>query len=145
MSSIGPYVGFKFKAIIPKSLWGTRLNELLPEHFFSYFISLLAAFDHGVKGSVCFTSLSFLLNWPRTISLALSQITVGCTLSYCNIRDNALWASLFSFIGNKCDKPKSVTKICAYLLPLLYAVGANSVSLYTLCGNLSVITDDHLS
>ena len=53
MCSIGPYVGLKFKAIIPKSFWGAKLDDFLPEPFFSTLISLLAAFNHGMNGSVC--------------------------------------------------------------------------------------------
>ena len=54
MCSIGPLVGLTFKTVIPKSLQGTRLNELPTRDFFSSIIYLLAAFDHGVNSSICF-------------------------------------------------------------------------------------------
>ena len=50
--------------------------------------------------------------------------------------DSASWASLFSFIGDEHDWPKSVVNICAHLLPLLDTLAANNVSLYKLCENL---------
>ena len=120
-----------------QSLFGAPdLMSFLPEPFFSYCIS----FIHGVNASICFrshdASLSFLLNLPRTISLDLSHITVVGTLSCWNRRDSAWQTSLFTFIGNKHDQPKSVAKIFVHLLPLLDNVVANSISLYTLCSDL---------
>ena len=110
-----------------------------PERFFSFFISLLAAFDHGVISSICFkwhdASLSFLLKLPRTISLALSHVIASSTPSKWTRRDNASWATLLaplgmSMIGQNC------WQICEHLLPHLDTLVANNVSLYTLCGNL---------
>ena len=55
--------------------------------------------------------------------------------SYWMRRDNASWASHFSFIGNEDDHPKLVAKICVHLLPPIDTVVAKSVSLYALFGN----------
>ena len=52
--NIRPYMDSSSRQL-SKSLFGVQdLMSFLPEPFFSSFISLLAAFDHGVNGSVCF-------------------------------------------------------------------------------------------
>ena len=90
-----------------------------------------------MNGSVCLkwhdASLSFLLNLLMIISLASLQ----AALHPCwKRRDNSFWALFFSFIGNKCEQPKWVAKICAHLLPLLDTAVTNNSSLYTLCSSL---------
>ena len=90
------------------------------------------------------TSLSFLLNSSCIISLALSHIISGGTPSSWKRRDNVSWASLFSFIGNEHDQPKSEVNICGHSLPLLETL----LAMYH-CSSYVVIfctsTDDHLS
>ena len=68
--SFGPYIRLKFKAIILKSLWASRINDLPTGTFFQLLV-VLSTFNHGVDCSVCHkwhnASLSFLLNLPRII------------------------------------------------------------------------------
>ena len=98
----------------------------LPECFLSYFCSCLTALDNGMNGSVCLkwhhVILSSFLNSPWIISLALACIIAGCTQSHWKRRNNASWASLFSFIWNKHDQPQSAANICAHSLTLLVTV-----------------------
>ena len=81
---------------------------------------------HTVRLIMNNASGSFLLNLPRFISLALSHIVAAGAPSHWKSRDNASGASHSTFTGNKCNQPKIVAEICAYLLPIK-------------------ITDDHLS
>ena len=140
MCSGGPNVWLKFEAIIPKSLQGARLNELPTGTMLQLlYLSFGCIWPWGewlCLFQVTRCLLSFLLNSPRIITLALSHIIAGGTPSCWKRRDNASLASLFSSIGNKGDQPKLVAKICAYLLPLLDTVLANNVPLYMLCSNL---------
>ena len=116
------------------------LINFLPESFSVSFISLSAAFNYGMNGLVCLkwhdAFLSFLLNSPRMISLALSQIIASSTPFHWKRRNNVSLASLFSFFGNKQDQPKFVAKICAHPLSLLDTVAANNELLYALYSSL---------
>ena len=120
-----------------------------PATFFSSFSSLSAAFNHGANDSVHHkwhdVSLSFLLNLPKIMSLAMSHIIGGGILSHSKRRDNASWVSLFNFIWKEHNQPKSGAKICAHPLPCLDPVLANNVSLYTYAVMSCTIIDDHLS
>ena len=113
------------------------------------YLQLSAAVNHGVNGSVYVkwhdAFLSFLLNSSWIISLVLSHITAGSAPSYWKRRSNASWASLFSFVGNEHDQPKSVANIYAHLLPLLDNIVTNNISLYTYVAIFYTMTDDHLS
>ena len=86
MWSIRPYIGLKIKAVIPKSLWSARLNELPTRTFVQFLYFSFGCIRLGVNGSICFkwhdAFMSFLLNSPRTISLALSHIIAGGTRSH---------------------------------------------------------------
>ena len=63
MCSFGPYMRLKFKAVIPKSLWGTRLNELPSRTFFQ------------------FLYLSFSSIWPWGEWICLPMVT-WCLLAF---------------------------------------------------------------
>ena len=126
--------------LIPKTLWGTRLRELPTRTFLQLFHLSFGCIQPWVElihlPQMTYVSLSFLLNSTSVISLAFSYITAGDTASQWRRQDNYSWALLFSFIVHECDQPRLMTKICMHLLPLLDTAVENSVSLYTLCGNL---------
>ena len=107
---------------------------------FISFISLLAAFNYSVNGSIClkwqYASLTFLFNSPNNVSFALLHIFAKVTLSCKKRRDSVPWFSLWSFIWNKHDQQNLVAKIYAHIWPFLYTVVVNNVSLNTLCGYL---------
>ena len=73
MCSIGPNVGFKFKAIIPKSHWGTKLNELPTRTFLQFLYLSLNCISNDVMFPwvFCWTcQLSFLWHCHKLWSVA---------------------------------------------------------------------------
>ena len=72
MCSVGPYIRNKFLAIIPKFL-GAKLDKI-PTRMFLQFLYLSFDSIQSWGGWLCFNwhdaSQIFLLNWPKTISLA---------------------------------------------------------------------------
>ena len=133
MCSIGSYVGFKFKVIIPKSCF-------LPKPFFSSFISLLAAFDHGWMAPFVLsdTMPPWVVYWTLKESFHWHHHILWQVAHHPAEKEGSIphWLHFSASLGMSTTSQKLVTKICAHLLPLRDTVVANSVSLYTLCSNL---------
>ena len=98
-----------------------------PAPFLSSLIFLSAAFDQGVYCTNCFKQHAAPFNIPWIISLPLSQIQAGKTLSQANSNSKISCASLLDAIGKALAHPHSVPYNCEHLLHFLGTVLAKIV------------------